>query len=137
VAVGFQNGQTAKAPPLPEWKAVTTLDWFKGDHRVHGSLRYTSDITFNENAPITPFRPGLPETAVTRPTEVSGGYQVDLNYNYSLDSLFGFGRDVVLGLNMNNVFDWEPDALPIPGGLETRIYDPFGRTLSMSLDFSL
>jgi len=137
VAVGYQNGQTAKAPPLPDWKTNIGLDWLRGPQRAHATLRYMSDIKFNENAPITPFREGLPETNVVRPTKVSGGTQLDLNYSYQFDSLWGFGEDVVLGLNMNNALDWEPDALPIPGGLETRLNDPFGRTLSVSLDFNL
>lgn len=137
VAVGYQNGQTAKAPPLPDTKANLGFDWLIGDHRAHATLRYTSDIKFNDNAPITTPREGLPESFVTRPTKVNGGYQLDLNYSYALDSMFGFGQEVMLGVNMNNVFDWEPDALPIPGGLETRLYDPFGRTISVSLDFSL
>lgn len=137
VAVGFQNGQTAKAPPLPAWKTNIGFDWLIGDHRTHATVRYMSDIKFNDNAPITTPREGLPESFVTRPTSVSGGYQLDLNYSYNFGSFFGFGQDVTLGANMNNVFDWEPDALPIPGGLETRLNDPFGRTVSVSLDFSL
>jgi hypothetical protein len=96
-----------------------------------------SDIKFNTNAPITTARNGLPESFVTRPTKVNGGYQLDLNYNLNLDSIFGFGQDIMLGFNINNALDWEPDALPIPGGLESRLYDPFGRTLSVSLDFNL
>ena len=138
VAVGFQNGQTAKAPPLPDWKTNIGLDWLIGDHRTHATVRYTSDIKFNSNAPITTPRAGLPETLnIVRPTTVEGGYQLDLNYSYNFGSFMGYGQDVTLGLNMNNVFDWEPDALPIPGGLETRLYDPFGRKISLSLDFAL
>jgi len=138
VAVGFQNGQTAKAPPLPEWKTNLSLDWLIGDHRARVMTRYTSDIKFNSNAPITTPREGLPETLnIIRPSSVEGGYQVDLNYSYTLGSVFGFGQDVTVGVNVNNVFDWMPDRLPIPGGLETRLYDPFGRTISLSLDFAL
>ena len=137
IAVGFQNGQTAKAPPLPNWKTNLSFDWMRGSHRALASLRYTSDIKFNTNAPITTARNGLPESFVTRPTKVNGGYQLDLNYNLNLDSIFGFGQDIMLGFNINNALDWEPDALPIPGGLESRLYDPFGRTLSVSLDFNL
>jgi len=137
VAVGFQNGQTAKAPPLPEWRTVSNLTWFRDRHQLNASLITNSDLIFNDTAPITPFRPGLPETDVERPTKVSGSVQLDLNYDYQMDDLFGFGQNVLIGVNMNNVFDWEPDALPIPGGLETRLYDPFGRTLSVSLDIEL
>ena len=137
IAVGFQNGQTAKAPPLPNWKTNLSFDWMRGSHRALATLRYTSDIKFNTNAPITTARNGLPESFVTRPTKVNGGYQLDLNYNLNLDSIFGFGQDIMLGFNINNALDWEPDALPIPGGLESRLYDPFGRTLSISLDFNL
>ncbi|MCB1671364.1 MAG: TonB-dependent receptor [Gammaproteobacteria bacterium] len=138
VAVGYQNGQTAKAPPLPAWKTNIGFDWLIGSHRTHATVRYTSDIKFNDNAPITTPRAGLPETLnIIRPTTVEGGYQLDLNYSYDIGSVFGFGQDVTLGVNVNNVFDWMPDALPIPGGLETRLYDPFGRTLSLSLDFAL
>ena len=137
VAVGYQNGQTAKAPPLPEWRTVTSLAWLYDRHRVNATMRTNSDLIFNDTAPITPFREGLPETQVVRPTEVSGSVQVDVNYDYQMDDLFGFGQNVVLGFNINNVFDWEPDALPIPGGLETRLYDPFGRTVSVSMSIDL
>ena len=60
---------------------------------------------------------------------------MDLNYNLNLDSIFGFGQDIMLGFNINNALDWEPDALPIPGGLESRLYDPFGRTFVYQFGF--
>ena len=137
IAVGYQNGQTAKAPPLPAWKTNMGLNWSRGEHRANATVRYTSDLDFNTNAPITTARNGLPESFVTRPTTVAGGYQLDLNYSIYFNSIYGFGQDVALTVSMNNALDWEPDALPIPGGLETRLYDPFGRMVSISLDFDL
>jgi len=51
--------------------------------------------------------------------------------------VFGFGQSANVGVNVRNMFDWEPQRLPIQGGLETRLYDPFGRVISVSLDIEI
>ncbi|MEX0619318.1 MAG: TonB-dependent receptor [Pseudohongiellaceae bacterium] len=133
---GLQNGETGKAPPLPKLKYNGSVDWFMGQHSARFVARYVDDVGFTDRAPITPITPGVVDS-VERPTNVRHSWQVDTNYSYAMDSLFGFGQDVILGVGINNLFDWQPQRLPIPGGFETRLYDPFGRTLSFSMEVSL
>ncbi|MBL4821044.1 MAG: TonB-dependent receptor [Gammaproteobacteria bacterium] len=134
---GVQNGETGKAPPLPKLRYNLSLDWLRGQHTARATVRYTDDLIFSDRALITRARVGLDESFVVRPTKIDDSYQMDVHYTYVMDSVFGFGSNVVLGVNINNVFDWEPMRLPIPGGFESRVYDPFGRTFSLSVDFTL
>ena len=53
----------------------------------------------------------------------------------SQDDLFDSSGNVTIGVN--NLFDWEPRRLPVQGGFESRLYDNFGRMLSISLDVEL
>ena len=43
----------------------------------------------------------------------------------------------ILTLGVNNLFDWEPRRLPVQGGFESRLYDNYGRMISISLDVEL
>lgn len=133
---GAHNGDTGKAPPLPELKFNFGIQWIKGSHSGRLLTKYTDDIEFGPLSPITRLNPPI-INAVVRPTEVRGGYRADLSYNYAMSSVFGFGQSANIGVNVRNLFDWEPQRLPIQGGLETRLYDPFGRVISVSLDIEL
>ena len=135
---GWRNGDTGKAPPLPKVKSSMGVTWMRGDHNARVSTRFTDDIGFGLLDPITRVAPPIFNPGdVVRPTEVKGGWRTDVNYGYALPDLFGFGSGTTLGLTIRNLFDWEPSTLPVQGGLETRLYDPFGRTFTVSLDFDL
>lgn len=133
---GFNNGDTGKAPPLPKMKANFTVNWMRDQHSVRFITKYTDDVDFGTLAPVT-LRNSPATMGGLRIPVVKGGYRADINYGYTLDSLFGFGRSANVSLAVRNVFDWMPTRLPIQGGLETRLYDPYGRTFTMSLDMEI
>ncbi|MGB4248964.1 MAG: TonB-dependent receptor, partial [Pseudohongiellaceae bacterium] len=132
---GFNNGDTGKAPPLPRTKFNFGISWMRDAHSARILTKYTDDVEFGNLAPITLANPPA-TTAGVRKT-VRGGYRTDINYGYSMDSIFGFGQSANVSLAVRNVFDWEPTRLPIQGGLETRLYDPYGRVFTLSLDVEI
>ena len=133
---GFNNGDTGKASALPKVKFNFAINWLQGAHSARVMTRYVHDVEFGLLAPITLSNPPA-TTAGVRPRTVRGGYRVDVNYGYNMDSLFGFGRSANVSVGVRNLFDWEPQRLPIQGGLETRLYDPFGRIFSVNLDVEI
>ncbi len=134
--VGFMNGDTGRAPPLPKTKVNYTLSWMREAHSVRMSVRYNDDVDFGLLAPVT--LTNLPATTGgLRKMTVKGGYRANLNYGYTMDSLFGFGQSANISVQVRNLFDWEPTRLPIQGGLATRLYDPYGRMFTVSLDVEI
>lgn len=133
---GVNNGDTGKAPPLPKVKTNITVGWLRGQHSARLITKYTHDVDFGTLAPVTLSNPPATVGGLRRPV-VKGGYRADLNYGYTMDSLFGFGQSANVSLAVRNVFDWKPTRLPIQGGLETRLYDPYGRMFTVSLDMEI
>jgi len=133
---GYNNGDTGKAPPLPKMKANYTVSWLRGQHSARFITKYTDDVDFGSLAPVTLSNPPATTGGLRIPV-VKGGYRADLNYGYTMDGLFGFGQSANLSIAVRNVFDWMPTRLPIQGGLETRLYDPYGRTFTVSLDMEI
>lgn len=133
---GSNNGDTGKAPPLPKLKANFTISWLRDQHSVRMITKYTDDVDFGNLAPVT-LRNSPATTGGLRIPVVKGGYRSDLNYGYTMESLFGFGQSANISFAVRNMFDWMPTRLPIQGGLETRLYDPYGRTFTMSLDMEI
>jgi len=113
-----------------------TLSWMRDAHSVRMSVRYNDDVDFGLLAPVT--LANLPATAGgLRKMTVKGGYRANLNYGYTMDSLFGFGQSANISVAVRNLFDWEPTRLPIQGGLATRLYDPYGRMFTLGLDIEI
>ncbi len=132
---GFNNGDTGKAPPLPKTRVNYTLGWMREAHSARMIVKYNDDMEFGLLAPITLANPPATKAGVRR--TVRGGYRADFNYGYTMDSIMGFGQSANISLAVRNVFDWEPTRLPIQAGFESRMYDPYGRILSLSLDIEI
>lgn len=135
VMVGFNNGDTGKAPPLPEMKFNFGISWMRGAYTARILTKYTDDVEFGTLAPITLANPPATTAGIRR--TVRGGYRSDINVGYTMDSIMGFGESANINLAVRNVFDWEPTRLNIQGGLETRLYDPYGRVFTLSLDVEM
>lgn len=124
-ALGRRNADTALSPPLPELVATLRLGWMRGDHAATFLTKYTDEFTFDGT-----FASGASPRAV-----IPESYIANASYTYFFDDLFDSSGSVNIGVN--NVFDWEPRRLPVQGGFESRVYDNFGRMLSISLDITL
>jgi hypothetical protein len=123
-AVGLQNGQTNLAPPLPAWKHNLRAAWTLGGHNAAIAAKYSDGVKF-DNA-ISP--------GAVAPSRISSYATFDVRYGYTFDQLFGSKVDLALG--SSNVTNAKPDRLPIIGGLETRLGDPFGRQYYLEANVS-
>lgn len=133
--VGFNNNDTGKAPPLPETKFNLALSWMQGSQTARVLVKYTDDVEFGLLGPIR--LANAPATTAGIRRDVQGAYRTDFNYGYNMDSLFGFGESANISLAVRNVFDWEPTRLHVQGGFQSRLYDPFGRMFSVSMDVEI
>lgn len=124
-ARGNQNGNTGFAPPLPQYKANLTGSWIRGDHSASVTTRYTDRMNFDESGTTEGFPVPQYIRAIT---------SVDARYAYRFD-LFDSSSRVTLGIT--NLFDRQAQRLPMSGGLETRIDDPYGRQFYVSLNMDL
>ncbi|GJM14075.1 MAG: TonB-dependent receptor [Pseudohongiella sp.] len=124
-ARGRRNADTALSPPLPELSATLRFGWLRGSHAASFLTKYTDEFTFD----------GTFSSAFTPREVIPESYIANASYTYFFDDLFDSSGNVTFAVN--NVFDWEPRRLPVQGGFESRLYDNFGRMLSLSIDFEL
>ena len=122
--VGLQNGQTNLAPPLPQWKHNFRAAWVLGNHNAAIAAKFLDSVKFDAAA--------APGAAI--PDRISSYTTYDARYGYTFDSL-SFGR-LDFGIGVVNLTNAMPDRLPVVGGLETRLGDPFGRQYYAELNFS-
>jgi len=114
-AVGLQNGQTNLAPPLPQWKHNFRAAWALGNHNAAITAKYSDGVKFDASV----------EPGAEIPDRISSYTTYDVRYGYAFQNL-SFGKlDFAIG--SSNVTNAKPDRLPVVGGLETRLGDPFGR----------
>jgi outer membrane receptor protein involved in Fe transport len=123
-AVGLQNGQTNLAPPLPQWKHNFRTAWVLGAHNAAIAAKYLDGVKFD--ASVAP--------GAIPPDRISSYTTFDVRYGYSLEGL-SFGK-LDFGIGSSNVTNAKPDRLPVVGGLETRLGDPFGRQYYAEVNFS-
>lgn len=126
--VGDQNADSALAPPIPRWKGNMRLSWLNNGHSASIGVKYLGHVDFDDSA--------VDDSNLKNrvaPKTISSHTTIDVRYSYLFDDLLG--GDVQLSLGSNNVTDSNPDPLPIAGGLETRLHDPFGRTVYIDLTY--
>jgi len=123
-AVGLQNGQTNLAPPLPQWKHNLRAAWALGNHNAAIAAKYQDGVKFDASV----------ATGAIAPDRISSYTTFDVRYGYKLEDL-SFG-DLEFGIGSSNVTNAKPDRLPVVGGLETRLGDPFGRQYYAEVNFS-
>lgn len=115
-AVGLQNGNTNLAPPLPQWKHQLRTSWAFGGHMAAITAKHQSGVKFDTLSIAA---------GAERPDHISSYTTFDVRYGYSFEN-FSFAQ-VDFAIGSTNVTNTKPDRLPIIGGFETRLGDPFGR----------
>ncbi len=126
--VGDQNADSALAPPIPRWKGNLRLSWLNNRHSGSINFDYLSHVDFDD--------PAIDDNDLknrTAPDRISSHTTIDLRYSYMFDDLLGGEMQFTFG--SNNVTNNNPDSLPIAGGLETRLHDPFGRTVYFEVTY--
>lgn len=125
--IAQQNALTNLAPPLPRYKANVGLAWSRGDHSANMTVRHVGKLKFDETTLSLGYEAFAPDyiRAITK---------TDARYSYRFNA---FNTDSNVTFGITNLFDRDAQRLPVAGGLETRVDDPFGRQFYMSLDFDL
>jgi outer membrane receptor protein involved in Fe transport len=126
-ALGNQNANSGVVPPLPKIKAVWRTNWFMGNHSASVIANYTDDVVFDDNSNAL-------FTGFTAPNKIDAQTIVNAQYAYVFDDLFG--SEFVISGGVRNVFDEMPQGLPILGGFESRLQQPWGRQFWVSLDWT-
>jgi iron complex outermembrane recepter protein len=126
-ASGKQNANTTIVPPIPEFRHNLRLDWSRGAHTAMINTQHIDSIKFDSTAN------NVALTGMVSPTEIDSLTTVDIRYSYTFENLMGGKMLVAVG--SNNVFDEGPDPLPVNGGFESRLHDPFGRTMYLELQY--
>jgi outer membrane receptor protein involved in Fe transport len=130
-ALGKRNDDTDIVPVMPEFKHYGRLAWSYGSHLVSLVGKGYSDVDFDGTVGPA-FGPGL---GAEVPDEVNGQWMFNARYSYTFENLYGGVMELAVGAN--NVFDKDAQPLPVQGGLESRLQDPFGRMFYMELNYSL
>jgi len=125
--VAQQNATTNLAPPLPRYKGNLGLSWFRADHSAAVTVRHIGKMKFDDDAFTLGYEAFVPD-------HINPITKVDARYSYSFNA---FAADSRFTVGITNLFDRDAQRLPVEGGLETRIDDPFGRQFYMSVDFEL
>ncbi|GAB1258898.1 hypothetical protein NBRC116494_34000 [Aurantivibrio plasticivorans] len=132
-AAGKQNGQTDIAPPISEFNHQLNLGWLINNHNIGFTINHASEMEFDASTGPS-WGGGLGytgdingfNTPPAGPEKIDAYTVVDFRYGYEFEEAFNGSLNLSLGAN--NLFDKEPQALPVVGGLETRTQDPIGRT---------
>ncbi len=126
-ALGRQNANSGVVPPLPEMKWNAKLNWFMGSHSASINTSFTDEVSFDDqvNALFTGY---------TAPTVIDSQMITNAQYSYAFDNLFG--SQVMVSGGIRNLFDEMPQRLPVLGGFESRLQQPWGRQFWLSLDWT-
>jgi len=125
-ARGKRNADTALAPPLPEYKFNLTLGWLRKSQSASITARYLDSVLFDGIADqfVDAFPP---------PRTISSDTKFDVRYGVEVDNFLGGKWNLAIG--SNNVLDEKADILPIAGGFESRLQDPFGRSVYLEVNY--
>jgi outer membrane receptor for ferrienterochelin and colicin len=127
-AAGKQNARTGIVPPIPELKMQFRLDWSRDRHSATALVNWQDSVTFDDQ--VNNVLTGTPAPADGKIDDMA---YVNLNYQYLFTSVLG--GDIALRAGINNLFDEQPQLLPILGGFESRLHTPWGRQFFVSADF--
>ncbi len=132
-ALGKRNDDTDIVPPMPKFKHMARVAWTYNRHLVALVAKGYSSVDFDGTVGPA-FGPGL---GAEVPDKIKSQWVVNLRYGYTFENLFGGAGILDVAVGANNVFDKRAQALPVQGGLESRLQDPFGRMLYLEATWSV
>mgnify|MGYP006398486633 FL=1 len=127
-ALGFQNARTGIVAPVPELKSQLRVGWMRENHNASVTYNYQDEVIFDDN--VNNLLTGTPPPADGK---VDAWDTVNAQYTYLFDDYFD--SDISLSVGVSNLFDKQPQLLPILGGFESRLHAPWGRQFWMSVDW--
>jgi outer membrane receptor protein involved in Fe transport len=127
-ALGLQNDRTGIVGPIPKLKAQARLAWFRDNHSA--SLSYNHQDSVAYDAIVQNALTGTPPPSNGR---VRAWTITNAQYSYLFDGYLD--SDINLSIGVNNLFDREPQRLPMLGGFASRLHTPWGRQFYMSVEW--
>lgn len=127
-ALGMQNDRTGIVGPVPELKAQARLAWFRDNHSASFTYNHQDEVIFD--AIIQNALTGTPPPSNGK---VRAWTTANAQYSYLFDSYLDSSINVSVGVN--NLFDREPQRLPMLGGFASRLHSPWGRQFYMSVEW--
>ncbi len=123
-AVGQRNDDVDESVAIPRYKADLSLRWSKGNHRIVSRINYLHGVQFDGND-VTNFS--------EPPERIDSFTTLDLRYSYNLANLYGGNANITVGAT--NLLDQKAQILPVRGGIEPALHDPFGRAVFVEMDY--
>lgn len=126
-ALGYQNANSGVVPPLPKLKAQWRGNWFMGNHSASLTAAYQHSVLFDDS--VNNLFSNFPADRVIEAQTI-----VNAQYAHIFNDMFG--SEVTLSAGIRNLFDQQPQRLPILGGFESRLHQPWGRQFWVSVDWA-
>lgn len=123
-AVGKRNRDISAASAIPRWKGNLIMRWMKDRHSIVARTNYIHSVKF-DGAEIN--------LGATPPDRISSYTTMDLRYSYRMPDIYSGRMEFTLG--STNIFNRQADRLPIAGGFESRLHDPFGRRVYFEVGY--
>lgn len=123
-AVGRRNRDISATSAIPRWKANLSLRWMKDRHSIVARTNYVHSVKFDGEEI---------NQGATPPDRISSFTTTDLRYTYRMPDVYNGRMEFSLG--STNIFDREADRLPIAGGFESRLHNPFGRRVYFEVGY--
>jgi len=127
-ALGLQNDRTGIVGPVPKLKAQARLAWFRDNHSASLSYNHQDSVAFD--AIVQNALTGTPAPSNGR---VRAWTITNAQYSYLFDSYLD--SNINLSIGVNNLFDREPQRLPMLAGFASRLHTPWGRQFYMSVEW--
>jgi iron complex outermembrane receptor protein len=127
-ALGRQNDRTGIVGPVPKLKAQARLAWYRDNHSASLTYNHQDSVAFD--AVIQNALTGTPAPSNGR---VRAWTITNAQYNYLFDGYLD--SNINLSVGVNNLFDREPQRLPMLGGFASRLQTPWGRQFYMSVEW--
>ena len=126
-ALGYQNANSGVVPPLPKTKGQVRGNWFMGNHSASLTATYQGSVIFDDT--VNNLFSKFPADRI-----IEDQWTVNAQYGYILNDFFS--SEVSLSGGIRNLFNQQPQRLPILGGFESRLQQPWGRQFWMSIDWT-
>lgn len=123
-AVGQRNDVTSAAVAIPRWKSDLYLRWSNGNHRIVSRLKHITSVDFDGND-VTTF--------AEAPDKIKSFLTTDLRYAYQFEELLDGQANITIGAT--NLFDKKAHILPVRGGIEPSLHDPYGRRVFLEMNY--
>ena len=109
-------------------KAQARLAWYRDNHSASLTYNHQDSVAFD--AVIQNALTGTPAPSNGR---VRAWTITNAQYNYLFDGYLD--SNINLSVGVNNLFDREPQRLPMLGGFASRLQTPWGRQFYMSVEW--